>query len=317
MIIAILSDIHGNLPALNVVLQDAREQQAGEYWCLGDVVGYGPEPCAAWQRLSQLDIPHWGWVAGNHDWYLTGQLTDDVEIETDGQKVRRDASGLKPEIQGQRFTMGFLYPEAREVIARHKTSLQTEAALWKSLENLPVVASPRQGIYLTHGCFMRGNLLYNVEVYSHSIAEAEWSLDSLKERPFPWDDAGPLQAASDQGWGAPRLLITGHTHVPVLWRRQDVAGQPGRSWEALTLPLDEWFPLDDLRARPVFMNPGSVGQPRYYSGLARYALLEWESSRVPRVLFRELEYDYQETQEEMRTARYPERLIDRLGKRQD
>lgn len=41
---AIVSDIHGNLAALLAVLEDAAQQGATEVLCLGDVVGYGPEP---------------------------------------------------------------------------------------------------------------------------------------------------------------------------------------------------------------------------------------------------------------------------------
>ncbi|HHI80107.1 MAG TPA: metallophosphoesterase [Planctomycetes bacterium] len=42
--IALISDIHGNTAALNQVLDDAKQQGADRFFCLGDVVGYGPEP---------------------------------------------------------------------------------------------------------------------------------------------------------------------------------------------------------------------------------------------------------------------------------
>jgi len=38
----IISDIHANLPALDAVIEDAGS--FGQVWCLGDVVGYGPDP---------------------------------------------------------------------------------------------------------------------------------------------------------------------------------------------------------------------------------------------------------------------------------
>lgn len=41
---AIISDIHANLEALNVVLSDIEPQGAEEILCLGDIVGYGPDP---------------------------------------------------------------------------------------------------------------------------------------------------------------------------------------------------------------------------------------------------------------------------------
>ena len=41
---AIISDIHGNLPALEAVLEDIEQKDITEIVCLGDVVGYGPYP---------------------------------------------------------------------------------------------------------------------------------------------------------------------------------------------------------------------------------------------------------------------------------
>jgi predicted phosphodiesterase len=42
--LAIVSDIHANLEALEAVLEDIRQQGIGEIYCLGDIVGYGPNP---------------------------------------------------------------------------------------------------------------------------------------------------------------------------------------------------------------------------------------------------------------------------------
>ncbi|HOG46121.1 MAG TPA: metallophosphoesterase family protein [Anaerolineae bacterium] len=66
----ILSDIHSNLAALEAVLADAGPVDA--VWCLGDIVGYGPQPneCAA--RVQGL--PNLVCVAGNHDWGALGKL---------------------------------------------------------------------------------------------------------------------------------------------------------------------------------------------------------------------------------------------------
>ncbi len=65
----VLSDIHSNLPAFEAVLADAGEFD--EVWCLGDVVGYGPQPNECIDRLESL--PHIC-VAGNHDWAAIDQL---------------------------------------------------------------------------------------------------------------------------------------------------------------------------------------------------------------------------------------------------
>ena len=60
---AIVSDIHGNLIALESVLQDIESQHVDRIVCLGDVVGYGPKPCDCLDRAIDFDVC----VLGNHD----------------------------------------------------------------------------------------------------------------------------------------------------------------------------------------------------------------------------------------------------------
>jgi len=71
MRIALLSDVHGNLPAFEAVLADVRAQEVEEVWCLGDLVGYGAQPdgCVALARETcQLSL------AGNHDLVVIGKI---------------------------------------------------------------------------------------------------------------------------------------------------------------------------------------------------------------------------------------------------
>jgi predicted phosphodiesterase len=70
MRVAVLSDIHSNLRALDAIL--ARIGAVDEIWHLGDVVGYGPDPDAVVGRLRELGARG---VQGNHDLAATG---DDV-----------------------------------------------------------------------------------------------------------------------------------------------------------------------------------------------------------------------------------------------
>ena len=64
----ILSDIHGNGPALQSVLRAAGEFD--EIWCLGDVVGYGPNPNECLEQLREYPLRC---IAGNHDWGALGK----------------------------------------------------------------------------------------------------------------------------------------------------------------------------------------------------------------------------------------------------
>ncbi|MCD6291628.1 MAG: metallophosphoesterase family protein [Anaerolineae bacterium] len=73
MRVLILSDIHANLAALEAVLEDAEQFDYEEVWCLGDVVGYGPNPNECIEQLRRLPT-RLVCVAGNHDWAVLGRL---------------------------------------------------------------------------------------------------------------------------------------------------------------------------------------------------------------------------------------------------
>jgi len=69
----LISDIHANLAAFEAVLKDAQ----GKYdkvWCLGDMVGYGPDPNECVELLLTLDHIC---IAGNHDWAVLDKLDVD------------------------------------------------------------------------------------------------------------------------------------------------------------------------------------------------------------------------------------------------
>jgi len=62
--LALFSDVHGNLPALDAVLADIEATELTERYCLGDLVGYGPDPAGVVDRIRTLGIPT---VRGNYD----------------------------------------------------------------------------------------------------------------------------------------------------------------------------------------------------------------------------------------------------------
>ncbi len=63
MQIAIVSDIHANLEALEVVLADIRKKKIKEIICLGDIIGYGPNPRECLQQLMSCKVV----LMGNHE----------------------------------------------------------------------------------------------------------------------------------------------------------------------------------------------------------------------------------------------------------
>jgi diadenosine tetraphosphatase ApaH/serine/threonine PP2A family protein phosphatase len=94
MRIAVLSDIHGNLNALEAVLASLEPEAPDELWCLGDLVGYGARPnecCAAIESRASVCL------AGNHDLAVRGTL-DLMEFSGDaGTAARWSRDVLTPE----------------------------------------------------------------------------------------------------------------------------------------------------------------------------------------------------------------------------
>jgi predicted phosphodiesterase len=88
----IISDIHANLAAFKAVLEDAK----GKYdkvWCLGDMVGYGPDPNECIEVLAELDHLC---IAGNHDWAVLGKLDVD-DFNPDARHVSLWTRGVLTE----------------------------------------------------------------------------------------------------------------------------------------------------------------------------------------------------------------------------
>ncbi len=81
MKIAIISDIHGNLEALNAVLSKIDSLTVQTIYCLGDIVGYGPNPNECVELIRSRNISS---IAGNHD----KAVTEELSIESFSQMAR-------------------------------------------------------------------------------------------------------------------------------------------------------------------------------------------------------------------------------------
>ncbi|HKI93076.1 MAG TPA: metallophosphoesterase family protein [Gaiellaceae bacterium] len=143
MRVAVVSDIHSNLHALEAVLAAIDADAPDELWCLGDLVGYGPRPnecCAAVEARAAICL------AGNHDLAVCGTI-DVLEFSGDAARAAtwtRDVLAeqaaaflgrLVP--QGKREGVDLYHGSARDPIweyvlsdeAAEATLEQTEAAL--------------------------------------------------------------------------------------------------------------------------------------------------------------------------------------------
>jgi predicted phosphodiesterase len=106
MRIAVFSDIHANLHALEAVLADMDAERADELWCLGDIVGYGPRPneCADLVR-NRATVA----LCGNHDLAALGAL-DVADFSGDAAAAARWTQAAL--VDEQRAWLGGLQPLA-------------------------------------------------------------------------------------------------------------------------------------------------------------------------------------------------------------
>lgn len=77
---ALISDIHSNIEALDAVLADIRSQGVSEVYCLGDIVGYGPNPRECIDAVMKCSVC----LLGNHD---QGALFDPEGFNTGAERA--------------------------------------------------------------------------------------------------------------------------------------------------------------------------------------------------------------------------------------
>jgi predicted phosphodiesterase len=90
MRIAVISDIHSNLPALEAVLADIDREGPDEIWCLGDVVGYGPQPNECVDLVAKRASLS---LCGNHDLAVLGVI-DVADFTGDAGAAARWTTGV-------------------------------------------------------------------------------------------------------------------------------------------------------------------------------------------------------------------------------
>lgn len=237
MLVAVVSDIHANLAALETVLEALDEAAPDELWCLGDVVGYGPRPNECCEIVRErADIC----LAGNHDLAVRGTI-DLAEFSGDAAEAAR-------------WTQAVLTEDARAFLARLEP------------------AAERAGVALYHGSARD-------PVWEYVLSD-EAAAATLAVSPSP-------------------TVLVGHSHaaLQVRWAGDTLTGGLAGDGEEVSL------------SDRVLLNPGSAGQPRDGDPRAAFLLLDLDR-RI--ATFRRVEYDVERTQAEMRAARLPEALAERL-----
>jgi predicted phosphodiesterase len=299
---AVFSDLHANYYAIRAAGLDAAEAMEvppGNFWCLGDVLGYGPHPAQALRFLRDfVDPAHW--VMGNHDAMLadlllpgdSGKPAFTVRVNKgDGREIRARGLFLREEDWFKTTQMPV------EVIRLNRAALEQspeEDAFWRASftqERARPLTFEQDGLacILVHG--------------AHA--------DPLSRYIYAWNDGiliprelrhlKAAQARPDQTV----IQFYGHTHVPTFVRARlrnaafDILAE--KTYPNQTLSLEE--------GAFYLVNPGSVGQPRDRDQRAAYLVFDSEARTIT---FRRVRYDYTRAAADLAAGNYPESLIRRL-----
>jgi predicted phosphodiesterase len=154
--IALISDVHANLPAFKAVLDDAAEAGVDQVWCLGDLVGYGAQPdeCVALAR-ERCDVC----LVGNHDLVVLDKL--DVNTfslnaalaarwtqENIGKEALDFMGGLEPSNSGQE--MGLFHASPRDPVWEYVLStLQADACIDAMDARVGAIGHSHVALYFT------------------------------------------------------------------------------------------------------------------------------------------------------------------------
>ncbi len=183
MRVAVISDIHGNLHALEAVLAALDADPVDELWCLGDIVGYGPKPnecCALVRERARVSL------CGNHDLAVRGTL-DLAEFSGDAaaaaawtRKVLDDDAlewlqGLEPsgEAQGVQLFHGSARDPVWEYVLSDEAAVTT---LLLTESQLVLVGHSHAALQIAlRGSELDGGLAPNGTVLG--LGEARWLLN--------------------------------------------------------------------------------------------------------------------------------------------
>lgn len=231
---AVLSDVHGNMPALKAVMEDLERRSVDTMIYLGDAVGYYAEAETAITELTRYVTPHPCyingqqtvtplWVAGNHEVGMIEQNNGTKEIAEEAWRTWQ-------------CTRTDLSAETLQFLGNLPLRIETELA--DSVSATIVHSTPIDGSITT-------GYITNPE----EARQAGRAFDA-------------------------QICLSGHTHYPRIYRMMEKSFFGGEWEQFDVGYLHEPEIPFAFGERRVILNPGGVGQPRDGNPLASYGLLD-------------------------------------------
>ena len=257
--VALLSDVHANLEALEAVLRDVDAQRPDVVAVLGDTINYGPNPRECLELVDRVaDVV----LAGNHEKEAADPQPDELEGD-----AREMLEWTLAQLHG-------LHPWERlreEIRARGPATAQARL----------------DGLHLVHASATKPFEQYVWPGHPHHHLHLNDQLDAYLGELLAGFDA----AHSAVGHTHAPAVLTAYAErhlfpISADWNRRFTFIGPTT---VFYVPQGE-LRLEGLSGRKVVLNPGSVGQPRDRDPRACWALYDGDA-----VWFRRVEYDHRRT----------------------
>jgi len=243
---AVISDIHGNAVALRAVLDDIAAAGIERIICLGDIIGYGPEPLACVDLVREKCA--WS-LMGNHDFGVLYEPTNFNPAAESAAFWTRTRFDDEPDDEKRAGRYDFLGRLRVRVVEPLPSANGSAEGADGGRNVLCVHASPRRPI--------------NEYIFPDDARDAPDKLHAIFER-------------------VEHIAMVGHTHVPGVFTDDldffsptDLASKDADQPPKFTFAADE----------KIVINVGSVGQPRDADPRAAYAVLHPDRVEFRRVAY--------------------------------
>ena len=251
--LAVISDIHGNLEALTAVLEDLERFPVDRILCLGDIVGYGPDPEACIDIVMEKTATA---LMGNHDYALLHGPAGFNPVAADVIYLTRERMEPRENVDGMNTMPP--YPCAPDgTMPECLVPPHSKSARWRFIDDLP------ERIEKNDLLFVHASPLEPITEYVFPDAfMTVWNPDRISE----------LMSSVN------RLCFCGHTHIPCAIASDLECVYPSE--------CDYRWSLNP--AKKYIINAGSVGQPRDRDNRACYLLFDEKEQTVH---WRRVEYN--------------------------
>jgi diadenosine tetraphosphatase ApaH/serine/threonine PP2A family protein phosphatase len=290
---AIFSDVHGNLAALQAVFDDMRAvtdhtgRRIDQIWCLGDVVGYGPEPGACVQRVrGRCDLC----IPGNHDWAAVAR----IDLADFSEAAAHSAEWTRARLSDTDRNYLLALPETTTVGDFTLAHGSPVFPIWEYLTTAETAAAS----------FPYFDTLFCVVGHTH--------LPTVFLQPI-MDHVAPVRAAARAMTNRQLALAMGTPGGPTRHSLESGELSASSNRYPAAIPCERITPGPGAfrvpRGYRAIVNPGSVGQPRDGDSRASYVIFDSTEGFV----FRRVAYDIGETQRKIQMLGLPDQLAERLA----